>query len=138
MFRYFSFVVVVAFLLSSINGLLPLGHVLHDHLLLGPVTAEQLRAHEAAEAAETQPLPVSPDSASESNITITLTGGLIVSLASHTENLVSAPQFDGAVWFYVALVAPLAFYLIPTLPVLTQFRILPALDPPPRFSLASF
>ncbi len=129
MSRYFSVVVVVAYLLSSINGLLPLRHVPHDHLLLGVVTAAQLRAHEAAEAQETD----SVAAPQPSGMAITTTGGIILSLPQNANAIASVHPFEATLSLVLILIAPLTIYRVLLPAVLTQLRFLPVFDPPPRF-----
>jgi hypothetical protein len=127
---------ILALLLQSVLGMLPLSHVPHEHILIGNVTPEELRAHEAAEAREaggnSNPAPLFPSS----NIVVTPHGGLIVSLAPAELGLVSVLHFELAVQL-----ATLYFFLVfcqslanRHLHWQTLFLISP--DPPPRLKYA--
>jgi hypothetical protein len=71
-----SLAIILAVLLYSIFGQHGAEHRSHSHLLIGPVTPEQLAEHQAEEVREGRPLVVT----FSSNDVMTIHGGVIVSL----------------------------------------------------------
>jgi hypothetical protein len=132
--RNFALVItILALLVYSIGGLVPLSHAPHDHLLIGFVTAEQLRAHEAAESLGMQDLAEASVSASRSlDLAVTGTGGLIISVTPGLAGIVSVAHFEIVLLLAFLLFVSLVSCSVSTLRVLPQATTLPSPDPPPR------
>jgi hypothetical protein len=134
---FFLVSVILGLLLYSVSGLLHLKFLPHDHLLLGFVTPEQLRAHEAAEAQDMQGMRVASASPTpSSDVTITPTGGLILSLAPGLSGLILVSYLEIALQLALLLFAPLVYHAISISRLLLQTITLASPDPPPRALLA--
>ncbi len=131
--KLLALVLVLALLLDSLSALLPSRLVLHDHLLIGNVTAEQLRAHLAQEAQEL-PTPVQPVQAEDSfppATGVAATGGRIISLLPGLVFILSLHS-ELALQIAFVLFVPVLCFLICLSPMRMQARLLPSPDPPPR------
>ena len=129
---------ILALLLQSIAGFLPLAHVPHEHILIGNVTPEQLRAHEEAEAQEdtgfvNPPMPTAP----LSDVARTATGGLIISFLPFNSGLLSVLHFEMALHAVLVFLIPFFCFTLPVYRVAWQTPALAAPDPPPR-SISAF
>jgi hypothetical protein len=122
---------VLALLVYSIGGLVPLKNAPHDHLLLGLVTPEQLRAHEAAESLDMQDSTQGSVNASLPPA-VTVTGGVIISVAPGLVELVSVLHFEILLQLAFLLFVPLVFCSISTLRVFPEAIAIASPDPPPR------
>ncbi len=117
---FFLVSVILGLLLYSVSGLLHLKFLPHDHLLLGFVSPEQLRAHETAEAQELLDIGVASATPSSGSVAVTPTGGLILSVAPGLNGLILAVHLE-----------------ISISQVLPRTITLASPDPPPRALLAS-
>ena len=124
---------ILALVFQSIAGLLPLAHIPHEHILIGNVTPEQLRAHEEAEAQEdagvvNPPVPIAP----LSNVARTATGGIIVSVAASNPAVLSVLHFEIALHPVLLFLIPFVQLALLVYRVAWQTPALAAPDPPPR------
>jgi hypothetical protein len=133
MWKLLSFSTAVALIVYLVSGLVPLKYVPHDHLLIGFVTAAQLREHEQEEALAMQ-APVETDVSTQGlpGVAVTGTGGLIISVAPPLAASISALHVEIAIQFAILLFLPLVFRSIALLRVFPQAITLPLPDPPPR------
>ncbi len=124
---------VLAMLVVSASALLPSRLIPHDHLLVGNVTAEQLRAHLAAEAQQLQnPSAVTgPADPSGSPAAISPAGGRIISVPPGL-GLVLNLHFDLALEAAFLLLIPFLVYFLSELGVSVRAIALGSPDPPPR------
>jgi hypothetical protein len=138
MWKLFSVSTVVALLVYLISGLVPLKYVPHDHLLIGFVTVAQLREHENEEALAMQ-APVETDVSTPGlpSVSVTSTGGLIISVAPALAGSISALHVEVALEFAILLFVPLVYRSIAILRVFPHAITLPSPDPPPRRMTAS-
>ncbi len=134
---FFLVSVILGLLLYSVIGLLHLKFLPHDHLLLGFVTPEQLRAHEAAEAQELLDLGVASAAPSSGSVAVTPTGGLILSVAPGLNGLILAVHLEIALPLVLLVFTSLVYYGISISQVLPRTITLASPDPPPRALLAS-
>ena len=129
-----DWVKLIAFLtlvLYSILGQQTAEHASHPHLLIGPVTPEQLRAHQASEEREGRPLAASYSS----DHGVALDGGLIVSLLFGPDATHIPVVLDGAC-LVIVLVSTISYAV--SSPRLTRpSSVRSPLDPPPRFIFES-
>ena len=124
---------ILALLVYTISGLVPPKSVPHDHLLIGFVTEEELRAHEAAESLEMQGPAEAPAAASGApGVVVTGTGGLIISVAPGLAGIISVLHVEIALQFAFLLFVPLAYRSISILKIYPQEISLASPDPPPR------
>jgi hypothetical protein len=137
MLKLASLAAVLALLLQSMLGMLPLSHIPHEHILIGNVTAEELRAHEAAEATEAEGLSNPSTLPSSSNVVSTPHGGLIVSLAPPSLGVLSVLHFELALLAALIVLVPLFCFALPNHRFPWQALLLSTPDPPPRSFLAS-
>lgn len=128
---------IFGLLLYSIGGLLHLNSYPHDHLLLGFVTPEQLRGHEATETQEIQDIAVAPPAPRSGSVAVTSTGGLILSVAPGLSGLILTLHLEIALQFAFLLFIPLIHYGVSIFHVLLRTVTLASPDPPPRALLAS-
>ena len=125
---------VLSLLLYTIIGLVPLKHLPHEHILLGPVTPEQFRAHLAQEEGALQSAS-RPDAM---NVSATPTGGRIISIGSAFNILIASGHLEFALQFLLLPVFLLIFHTIFPSRFRRQTNALPSSDPPPRLGLVSF
>ncbi len=130
---------VLAIFVQSISTLLPSKLMPHDHLLVGNVTAEQLRAHLAAEAQEMQNLDqTAPVPSSSSNqVSVTTTGGRIISEFAGF-GLILILQLEMALQVVSLLSKPVHVYPIRSVRLRLQAPVLSPPNPPPRPVRISF
>lgn len=133
MLKFVSIGVLVALLIYLFSGLLPPKFAPHDHLLIGIVTSEQLRAHEEQEAS------TGPDAAGNgvlgdrtSSAAVLGAGGVIISITPAIAGSVSALHLEvGLALTLLLSLIPICFS-VPRLPVFPLAISLPSPDPPPR------
>jgi hypothetical protein len=117
--------------LYSIIGQQMAEHASHAHVLIGSVTPEELRAHQASEEREGRPLAVSYSSDHRAAIH----GGLIVSLLFGPDATHIPIVLDGA--FLVVVLVSTIFYAISSPRLTRPSPVQSRLDPPPRFIFES-
>lgn len=122
---------VVALLVYTVSGLVPLRYLPHDHLLIGLVTPEQLRAHEAAESLEESG---SPSSAPTTASAWTATGGLVIAVAPGFAGLISALHLGIAIQLALTLIIVLTCQSLSDLTESPRSVFLASPDPPPRWN----
>ncbi len=131
--RFLVLGLLLALLLESIFALLPSGLVAHDHLLVGNVTAEQLRAHLAAEAQEVQDLgrSVTVPGSPPNQVSMTSTGGRIISEFPGFGFILTL-QFEMALQVVSLLLIPIFCFSIRSMHLYMQALLLSPPNPPPR------
>jgi hypothetical protein len=122
---------ILALLLYSIIGQQVAGHVSHAHLLIGPVTPEQLLAHEELEEQGGQPIAVSYLSDKGPAIQ----RGIIVSLLFGPDASRIPIALNGA--FLVVVLVSTIYSAVSPLRSPGYALALSPQDPPPRFMLQS-
>jgi hypothetical protein len=124
-------IAILTLVLYSIMGQQMAEHSSHAHLLIGSVTAEQLRAHETREEGEGRPLAVSYSS----EHTVTLDGGVIVSLLFGPDATHIPVVLDRA--FLVVVLVSTFSYAVLSPRLARPSPVQSSLDPPPRFIFES-
>lgn len=122
---------IVGLLVYSISGLLPLKYAPHDHLLIGPVTAEQLRAHQLSESFEAEQAAQVSTSFATPNI-VNGSRGIIISTASPLAGLLAMLHVEIDLQFAILLFIPFLYYSISIFRLVPHIVTLPSPDPPPR------
>ncbi len=120
-------------LLQSVVGRQPSSHVSHEHLLLGHVTLEQLRAHIAQEESAGQPQPTSliPSSGPA------LQGGIIISVLHGADETRIPVVLEGLLSIVPALVSVIwQSVLFPCSSMCSTVSLVT--EPPPRTLRTSF
>jgi hypothetical protein len=121
-------IVVLALGLYSIIGQHVAEHASHAHVLIGSVTPEELRAHEASEEREGRPLAVSYSS----DHGVAIHGGLIVSQLFGPD-ATHIPIVLGGACLVVVLVSTFSC-AVSSPRLIRPAPIQSLLDPPPRFT----
>jgi hypothetical protein len=133
MWKLLSVSTVVGLLVYLISGLVPLKYAPHDHLLVGFVTAAQLREHENEEALAMQaPAELRVSTPGLPGVSVTGTGGLIISVAPALAGSISALHVEIGLEFPILLFVPLVYSSISIQHLFPQTITLPLPDPPPR------